>query len=61
MNLYNIGCICNKCYNVFLLTADDYNTKCENVSYLSIKSCESGGVYAVYVECPKCKHNHELM
>lgn len=54
-----LSCICVDCELVFYLTAD---TEVDDVStYVKIRSCESGGIYAMYVECPYCKHRHDLM
>jgi hypothetical protein len=27
---------------------------------LHIKSCDSGGIYSVYIECPKCRYSESV-
>lgn len=51
--------VCEACGKLFLLTADDYQKG--EAAYLGIRSCESSGIYAVYVDCPHCEHTHHLM
>jgi DNA-directed RNA polymerase subunit RPC12/RpoP len=53
-----LTCICADCGKQFALTAD---TEKEGEStYLHINSCESGGIYGTYVDCPHCSHHHNL-
>jgi len=61
----SIACTCSKCKKEFLLTNDNYpktGSMATNMltSDLDVRSSESDGVYAIYVDCPYCKHQHEL-
>lgn len=53
-----IACTCERCGKSFRLVADEGGMPGE--AALCIRSCESGGVYAVYVDCLYCGHTHEL-
>lgn len=58
-----IVCVCGSCGKEFHLYGDSdccgYNTD-DLGTYLEIRSCESGGIYAIYVLCPHCRHEHDL-
>ena len=47
---------CVKCGQTFRLVYDEYPTP----TTLEICYCESGGVYAVSVKCPHCKHEESI-
>ncbi len=63
-------CICEACARQFQLVADeDYLSKADieanktadmPKAVVGMRGCESGGIYAVYVDCPRCEHTHEL-
>lgn len=53
-----LRCLCSACDKLFYLSAD---TEASDVALLRIRGCESGGMYGCYVDCPHCKHRHELM
>lgn len=53
-------CICSDCKQSFELTWDGKATQYLKASNIDIRSCDSGGVYACYIDCPYCNHSHEL-
>ena len=54
-------CLCDECTQSFGLVAGDSVAECKpGETIIEIRSCDSGGVYAVYVVCPHCKHQHDL-
>jgi hypothetical protein len=55
-----LWCICEDCEKKFRLTADDWSPLHVPNAYLSIRGCDSGGIYSIEVECPHCNHCHEL-
>ncbi len=66
-NLIGLECICESCEKHFLLTTEDdvrHPTPSDEMqlpaTYVKICSCESGGVYDSYVDCPHCKQRHNL-
>jgi DNA-directed RNA polymerase subunit RPC12/RpoP len=52
-----IECRCADCGRPFRLVGDDPKP---GQAYLAIRSCDSGGIYAVRIECPHCGHEHDL-
>ncbi len=56
-----LTCLCGKCGKTFALTADHEVTEGEERrTFVQIRSCDSGGIYATYVECPWCRHKFDL-
>lgn len=52
-------CICDAYDKLFELTHDT-QSKEPPKSYISISSCESGGIYDVHICCPYYNNNHDL-
>jgi rRNA maturation protein Nop10 len=48
---------CPKCGEEFALAYDPPSSEPET---LEIRSCTSGGVYAIRIRCPKCGHEEEI-
>jgi hypothetical protein len=58
-----ITATCDACEEQFRIVFDDYkltNKELPPKANISISACQSGGVYGAEVECPHCKHTHEL-
>lgn len=53
-----ILCRCSKCFETFTLSSD---RESNGEAYISIRSCESDGIYGCSVTCPHCRYEHELM
>ncbi len=54
-----LRCTCGKCGKQFQLSAEDDDAD-KGLGMLVIQSCDSGGIYGVFVRCPYCRHDHEL-
>ena len=53
-----ITCLCSNCEKPFQLTSDRDDS--EGITHIRICSCDSGGVYDAFVDCPYCMHRHDL-
>lgn len=57
--------VCPQCTKPFRLTWNDFSTEADGTYVnvpctLSIRSCPSGGVYDVIIECPHCDYTEPL-
>jgi hypothetical protein len=55
----DIKCVCSGCAKEFWLRSQDDAVKGVS-AFVRIRSCESGGIYAIFVDCPFCGHTHDL-
>lgn len=61
--LADLTCICRNCGELFYVRFDDeYSPRLntEEIVGIDIRGCESGGIYAMQVTCPHCKHIHSM-
>jgi hypothetical protein len=59
-----LTCVCASCKKSFYLVGDEDGLLLKqgsDCSYVHINSCDSGGVYAVWIPCPHCGNRHDLL
>ncbi len=49
--------ICPNCQEEFQLQCDSMDDKPDT---FVISSCDSGGIYAIYIQCPHCDYKEEM-
>lgn len=56
----DLTCLCRGCKKEFYVRFDSetFDKLPPQTANLEIRYCLSGGIYAISVECPHCKHDH---